>query len=58
MNKEDLFVQRSLNQVIIVNKRTCQKLIITDKTMINKSDNELKNYCMKQGAIPCYNERV
>ena len=58
MNKENIIIQRSLNQITIINKLTCQRLIVNDVSMIDKSDEEIKNFYLKQGVMTCLNNRV
>lgn len=42
MKEEQIIkVLRRNNELIVVNMKTCQKLIITDKKMLNSTDEEI-----------------
>lgn len=55
--KEQIFVSRNANHVVIVDMNTCQKFIIEDKSMMAKSDDELKSM-FKSFGILSQNARV
>lgn len=55
--KEQIFVGRNSNHVVIVDMNTCQKFIIEDKALMAKSDDELKTM-FKNFGILSQNARV
>lgn len=55
--KEQIFIGRNPNHIVIVDMNTCQKLIVEDKAMMEKSDEELKKI-FKNFGILSQNARV
>lgn len=54
----DIFICRNAQEeVIIVNMKTCQKLILKDKALMSKTDEELKSIYMNYGVVS-QNSRV
>lgn len=44
--KEDFKIFRSENQIMVCDS-TCKKLIITDESLLNKTDEEIVEYCSR-----------
>lgn len=55
--KEQLFISRNANHIVVVDMNTCQKLIVEDKAMMEKTDEELKSI-FKNFGILSQNSRV
>lgn len=55
--KEQFFISRNENHLVIVDMNTCQKLIVRDKTMMAKTDDELKSIYKNFGVLS-HNSRV
>lgn len=55
--REQIFIGRNTNHIVIVDMNTCQKLIVEDKAMMAKSDDELKTI-FKNFGILSQNARV
>lgn len=61
LNKKDnIFVSRNEGRVVIIDMNTCQKLLIEDKVMMSKTDEELKKMFKSFGvqAHQSINSRV
>lgn len=51
LNKKDnIFISRKENHVVIIDMNTCQKLLIEDKITMSKTDAELKKMFMSFGV--------
>lgn len=55
--KEQFFISRNENHLVIVDMNTCQKLIVHDKAMMAKTDDELKSIYKNFGVLS-HNARV
>lgn len=59
MNNNQIFISRnnSKEEIVIINMQTCQKLIVKDKAMMGKTDDELKKIYQNFGVVS-QNSRV
>lgn len=58
-NQNQIFINRNKlkEEIVIINMQTCQKLIVKDKVMLEKTDEELENIYKNLGVVS-QNNRV
>lgn len=52
-NQNQIFISRNKlkEEIVIVNMQTCQKLIVKDKIMLEKTDEELEKFYKNFGVV-------